>query len=217
MTIKSIKETFYDGMFKIQAIENDQELAFFLRDEYLPQINIYDILPGSDFDEVLSGQLMDAGLSSAAELKAVEYLSRAEQSRAGLLRKLLQKKYEKKYIETALDFLEHKNYLSDSRFSRAWLNTRKINHYEGRTKLCAELQSRGIDKATAESAVTEFFTENDEYEICRKALEKQISKGKKDEKLIASMLQSGFPYKMIKEVMDESAYKCNDSKDSLLS
>ena len=203
MTIKSIKETFYDGMFKIQAIENDEELAFFLRDEYLPEINIYNILPGSVFDEVLSGQLMDAGLSCAAELKAVEYLSRAEQSRSGLLRKLLQKKYEKKYIESALDFLEQKNYLSDSRFSRAWLNTRKINHYEGPSKLCAELQARGIDKATAEAAVSDFFTENDEYDICRKALEKQISKGKKEEKLIALMLQAGFSYKMIREVMAE--------------
>ncbi|MCR5401886.1 MAG: recombination regulator RecX [Treponema sp.] len=188
-------------MFKIQAVENEEELTFFVRDEYLPEINIYDILPGSVFDEVLSGQLMDAGLSCAAELKAVEYLSRAEQSRSGLLRKLLQKKYEKKYIESALDFLEQKNYLSDSRFSRAWLNTRKINHYEGPSKLCAELQARGIDKATAEAAVSEFFTENDEYDICRKALEKQISKGKKDEKLIASMLQAGFSYKMIREVM----------------
>lgn len=203
MTIKSIKETFYDGMFKIQVIENEEELAFFVRDEYLLEINIYDILPGSVFDEVLSGQLMDAGLSCAAELKAVEYLSRAEQSRSGLLRKLLQKKYQKKYIESALDFLEKKNYLSDSRFSRAWLNTRKINHYEGPAKLCAELQSRGIDKATAEAAVSEFFTENDEYDICRKALEKQIAKGKKDEKLIASMLQAGFSYKMIREVMAE--------------
>lgn len=203
MTIKSIKETFYDGMFKIQAIENDEELAFFVRDEYLPEIDIYDILPGSAFDEVLSGQLMDAGLSCAAELKAIEYLSRAEQSRSGLLRKLLQKKCEKKYIESALDFLEQKNYLSDSRFSRAWLNTRKINHYEGPSKLCAELQARGINKATAESAVSDFFTENDEYDICRKALEKQISKGKKEEKLIASMLQAGFSYKMIREVMAE--------------
>ncbi len=201
MTIKSIKETFYDGMFKIQAVENEEELAFFVRNEYLPEIDIYDILPGSLFDEVLSGQLMDAGLSCAAELKAVEYLSRAEQSRSGLLRKLLQKKYEKKYIESALDFLEQKNYLSDSRFSRAWLNTRKINHYEGSSKLCAELQARGIDKATAESAVNDFFIENDEYEICRKALEKHIAKGKKDEKLISSLLQSGFSYKLIREVM----------------
>lgn len=204
MTIKSIKETFYDGMFKIQAIENDEELAFFVRDEYLPEIDIYDILPGSAFDEVLSGQLMDAGLSCAAELKAVEYLSRAEQSRSGLLRKLLQKKYEKKYIESALDFLEQKNYLSDSRFSRAWLNTRKINHYEGPSKLCAELQARGINKATAEAAVSDFFTENDECDICRKALEKQILKGKKEEKLIASMLQAGFSYKMIREVMSRN-------------
>ena len=202
MIIKSIKETFYDGMFKVQAIENEEPIAFFLRDEYLPEIDIYDITPDLQFDEVQTGELMDAGLCCAAELKAVEYLSRAEQSRSGLFRKLSQKNHEKKYIESALDFLEQKNYLSDSRFARAWLNTRKINHYEGRTKLCAELIARGIDKNTADEAVNAFFEENDETEICRKALEKQIAKGKKDEKLIASMLQSGFSYKMIREIMN---------------
>ena len=31
----------------------------------------------------------------------------------------------------ALDYLETKAYLSDLRFSTAWLNTRKINHFEG--------------------------------------------------------------------------------------
>ena len=201
MLIKSISETFYDGMFKIQAIENNEDIVFFIRKEYLSDLDFEDIVPDSEFEEHFAEGLMDAGLCCAVELKAVEYLARAEQSRFGLSRKLIQKKYEKKYIDTALDFLEQKNYLSDSRFSRAWLNTRKINHYEGRTKLCAELLSRGIDKNTAESAVTAFFTENDEQEICRKAYEKLLSKGKTDEKLISSLLQSGFSYKLIRDVM----------------
>ena len=139
------------------------------------------------FDDNETDSLLDAGLTSAVELKAVGYLARAEQSRFGLTRKLIEKKYDKKYVEAALTYLEGRGYLSDLRYATAWLNTRKINHYEGPSKLCAELQARGIDKATAESAVSDFFTENDEYDICRKALEKQISKGKKDEKLIASM------------------------------
>ncbi len=198
MVIKSIAETSYSGMFKVAPEEGS---AFFVRADYLPDGLFDRIDTGADFNETETESLLDAGLTCAVELKAVGYLARAEQSRFGLTRKLIEKKFDKKYVEAALTYLEGRGYLSDLRFATAWLNTRKINHYEGSSKLCAELQARGIDKATAESAVNDFFIENDEYEICRKALEKHIAKGKKDEKLISSLLQSGFSYKLIREVM----------------
>ena len=49
----------------------------------------------------------------------------------------------------------------------------------------------------------EFFEENDEMEICKKACEKLVKKGKTDEKLIAAMMQAGFSYKMIKLVLEK--------------
>jgi len=204
MLIKTISETFYDGMFKIQAVENCQDTVFYARNYYLADIRLEELSPEAELNELLTEQLFEAGLSAAVELKAVEYLARAEQSRFGLKRKLLQKKFDSKYIERALDFLEEKNYLSDSRFARAWLNTRKINHYEGASKLLAELQNRGINKSIAEAAVNNFFEENDELEICKKAFEKLKSKGKEGDKLIASLLNAGFNYKMIRQLMSDN-------------
>lgn len=199
MTIKSIAETSYAGMFKVAFTEG---ASFFVRQEYLNSINVYDILPEVEYSNEQTDELLDAGLASTVELKAVNYLARAEQSRFGLTRKLIEKKYDKKYIQMALDFLESKNYLSDERFARAWLNGRKINHYEGRTRLMAELQNRGISKEVSAAAVQEFFTENNELEICEKAYQKYIKKGKEGDKLIAAMMQSGFSYKMIREVQE---------------
>lgn len=200
MTINTIVETSYSGMFKLSPQEGP---AFFIRPQYLNSINKDRLEAGSEFSEEESDQLLDAGLACVVELKAVEYLARAEQSRFGLNRKLLQKKYDKKYIEMALDFLESKNYLSDQRYARAWLNSRRLNHYEGSGKLMAELQSRGISKEISLAAVKEFFTENDESEICRKAWEKFVKRGKEGDKLITAMLQAGFTYKMIKSVQNE--------------
>lgn len=197
MVIKSIAETSYQGMFKIAA---ESGAAFFVRQEYLPDVELESVLPGNEFTDQIEEQFLDAGLASAVELKAVEYLARAEQSRFGLTRKLSEKKYDRKYIDMAMDYLEQKNYLSDERFSRAWLNSRRINHFEGRTKLLAELMSRGISKEVASAAVENFFTENDENEICRNAYKRFIEKGKSDQKLIAAMLNAGFSYKMIKEI-----------------
>ena len=196
MVVKTFVESSYSGMYKLTPEEGS---SFYIRKDYLPEEVFERIDVGVEFSEEEADCLMDAGLSCAVELKAVGYLARAEQSRFGLTRKLLEKKYEKKYVEAALDYLEMKGYLSDLRFATAWLNTRRTNHYEGRSRLAAELASRGIARDLANTALDEFFTENDEMEICRKAYEK-LSKSKSGEKLIAAMLRQGFTQKQIRNL-----------------
>ena len=174
--------------------------AFFIRKEYLPSLDFDLIVPGAEFNEQQTDEILDAGLICVVELKAVGYLARAEQSRFGLTQKLIAKKYDKKYIDAALTYLEGRGYLSDERYARAWLHDRRINHFEGRTKLVAELGARGIGREVAAAALDEFFEENDEAEICAKAYERFMKQGKEGDKLIAAMLKAGFPYKMIKEM-----------------
>ena len=197
MTVKTLVESSYSGMFKLTPEEGS---AFFVRKEYLPEGLFERINVGLEFDDEETDSLLDAGLTCAVELKAVGYLARAEQSRFGLTRKLIEKKYDKKYVEAALTYLEWRGYLSELRFATAWLNTRKINHYEGRSRLAAELAARGIARDVAGKALDEFFTENDEDELGRKAYEK-LSKSKADEKLIAALLRSGFSMKQIKSII----------------
>ena len=196
MIIKTIAETSYSGMFKVAPEEGS---AFYVRAEYLPEGLFNKIDVGVEFDENETDCLLDAGLTCAVELKAVSYLARAEQSRFGLTRKLIEKKYDKKYVEAAMSYLELRGYLSDLRYATAWLNTRKTNHYEGRSRLSAELAIRGIARDVANKALDNFFAENDEDEICRKAYEK-LSKSKSGEKLTAAMLRQGFTQKQIRNL-----------------
>ena len=198
MVVKTLVETSYSGMFKVAPEEGS---AFYIRKDYLPEGLFERIDVGVEFDEDETDSLLDAGLTCAVELKAVSYLARAEQSRFGLTRKLIEKKYDKKYVEAALTYLELRGYLSDLRFATAWLNTRKINHYEGRSRLSAELASRGIARDVANKALDEFFTENDENEICRKAYEK-LSKTKSGDKLTAALFRQGFSQKQIRMVVE---------------
>ena len=196
MVVKTFVESSYSGMYKLTPEEGS---SFYIRKDYLPEGLFERIDVGVEFSEEEADCLMDAGLTCAVELKAVGYLARAEQSRFGLTRKLIEKKYEKKYVEAALDYLEVKGYLSDLRFATAWLNTRRTNHYEGRSRLAAELASRGIARDVANTALDEFFTENDEDELCRKAYEK-LSKSKSGEKLTAAMIRAGFTSKQIRNL-----------------
>lgn len=187
-------------MYKVQP---DSGSAFFIRQDYLVKVDFENLEAGTVLSDEEAAELLDAAIACVVELKAVEYLARCEQSRFGLTQKLIKKEFEKKYIDQALTYLENAGYLSDLRFSRAWLHSRAFNHYEGKSRLINELMSRGISKEVSAAAVDEFFLENDEYEICRKAIEKQKKRGKEDEKLIAALISKGFTYKMIKEILSE--------------
>ena len=77
-----------------------------------------------------------------------------------------------------------------------------MNHYEGRSRLAAELSSRGIARDVANKALDEFFNENDEDEICRKAYAK-ASKTKSGDKLTAALIRQGFALKQIKAAQEE--------------
>lgn len=195
MEIKSVYETSYPGMYKLSP---DSGPAFFIRPEYLPGIPFETVEEGAVFNESETDIFLDAGLACVVELKAVEYLARCEQSRFGLTQKLVQKQYDRKYIDMALTFLESKNYLSDERFCTAWLHSRSINHFEGRTKLKNELLKRGIDREVCRTAVENFFKEHSEEEICLNAYKKFVNHGKTEDKLISAMLNAGFSYNQIK-------------------
>lgn len=179
------------------------EPSFFVRTVYLSQVKQESLKEGACFNQEESEDLINAGLAFAAERKALDYLGRCEQFRAGLMNKLLAKGFDKVYINLALDYLEKKEFLSDARFARSFLNMRKINHAEGRIRLEQELLGRGISKETAKNALDEFFEENSEEEICKRAIQKCIKLKKSEEKANAYLLRCGFPYKLIQNVRAE--------------
>ncbi len=194
---------------EIIKIDSSAGLAFFIRTSYLKHINPIDIVENAGFDEEQSEEIIDAGMCYSAELKAFSYLARCEQYRSGLARKLLNKKFQKKYIDCALDFLEEKGFLDDFRWGTFWLNSRKINHLEGRTKLLAELLSRGIDRAVALNILDEYFKENDEMQLCIQAYKKYLfrikSEKNESEKIVKYLLSQGFSMKMIKKALSETS------------
>lgn len=190
-------------MYKITTGEGS---AFFIRPDYLQKNKVLsweNVTEGKEFFDSEEEEILDAAFATAAERKAVEFLSRSEHSKSALIAKLEKKGHLKKACESAVLYLEEKNYVSDKRFSVAWLNSRKTFHFEGKSKLISQLQSRGIEREIAENAVKEFFLENDENEICKKALLKMVKKGKKDEKLLKSLLDAGFSFKMAKSAIKE--------------
>ena len=189
------------GCIKITTEEGP---AFFIRKAYLMRLVPEAISSGSVFSGEDEEDIIDAGFCYAAESKALSYLARAEQSRFNLTRKLGAKGIEKRHIEKVLDYLEREGSLSDTRFARAWLDTRKINHLEGRSRLASELAFRGIAREVADAALDDFFSENSEEAICKKALEKCKRRRMREDKIINYLLRHGFSQKTIRSAANES-------------
>ena len=175
--------------------------SFFIRINYLSLVHADEITEGTEFIEEKENDILDAGLAFAAEKKALDYLARAEQSRMGLYRKLIAKKFDENAVNRALEYLENKEYLSDRRFARAWLNNRKIAHSEGRSKLASELAARGISREDARFALDEFFENNSELDLCRRALAKCRRLKKSPEKTNEYLMRSGFSSSTIKQAL----------------
>src|SRR5574344_2015071 len=161
-------------------------------------------MPGVFSDEE-AADILHAALVYSAEVAAMTYLARAEQSRFGLTQKLLHKGIDKHAVAEALDYLENVHYLDDERFASAWLRSRSIDHAEGRVRLSAELAGRGIPKEAANAALKDFFSEHDESELCRRAYKKCVRLQRDEDKTRAALMRSGFTSSEVRAVLRENA------------
>jgi len=175
--------------------------VFFVHCRYLSLCNPQKFEIGYVFSEEELNELFFASFAFAAEMEAKNYLARAEHSRYMLKIKLQKKNLDLQGIESALDYLEQSNILSDERFACAWLHNRVIQHAEGKTKLLAELLSRGIAKNTALQALEALFSEHTEEDLLVRAMEKYKRLGYSEDKITRGLLNKGFSYSMIKRLL----------------
>ncbi len=175
--------------------------VFFMRPGYLSLVPSEKIRVGEKFANEFASDLLTAGFAYMAERKAADSLARCEQCRASLAQKLFQKGFEKSAVRLALDYLEDRHFLDDSRYASRWIRNHTIGKFHGRSRLLRELLGRGISKQTADSALNDFFMENDELELCEKAYHKGLGMKKSDDKLLKYLLDCGFSYKMAKNTI----------------
>ncbi len=209
VVIQEIEQT-SPGVYKLTP---EAGSAFFLRAEYFLQDESLNFIsrftcrlcPQSEEPEpVVEEDILYASLCYAAESAAMTYLARAEQYRVSLAKKLLAKGIDKNVIKVALNHLEEVGYLDDYRFAGAWLRNRSIDHAEGRTRLEAELFSRGVKREDAKRALDEYCASVDEESVCRRALEKLLRKKVPSEKHYAALVRLGFSSSTIRSILSGS-------------
>ena len=109
-------------------------------------------------------------------MKAMDLLARREHSFFELKSKLLKKDFEEEQIEKELNQLVDDKLLSDSRFTEAFISSRK-DQGKGPLRIQSELKARGIDEALISSHLVN-VDDNEWLKIAYDALEKKLGKGK---------------------------------------
>lgn len=84
-------------------------------------------------------------VNNTAKATAVRLLSRRDHSILELRRKLKLREFPEEEIETALEDLIKRDYLSDERFSESYIHMRKQKGF-GPLRIAAELNQRGVDE-----------------------------------------------------------------------
>ena len=91
--------------------------------------------------------------------KALTYLAKREYSKKELETKL-SSFFTKEEIQETLIYLEEKNFLSDSRYCKAYISSRLRKTPEGKELIILRLKSKGIESSMARNEVNEYFSEN---------------------------------------------------------
>jgi len=144
-------------------------------------------------------EITDENVKAAIQV-AARSLARCEQCREGLKRKLLQKEFDQETIKEALDYLEMRGYLDDTRYASSWIRNHCAFKAQGRIRILRELMIRGVSKEIASDAIEEYFSVNSEMDLCEKAFSKYYGQKKDPQKIMKSLADSGFSYKMIQTI-----------------
>lgn len=127
-------------------------------------------------DEEITNSLRNEQIMLNCRDQALAYLARREHTSLELKQKLLKKDYTQTQISITLDALVEQNLLSEYRYAQCYILSRQRKNPEGKTLLSQRLMAKGVNRADAQRALDEAFTEELLVEAVSKAYEVAIRK-----------------------------------------
>ncbi|WP_455382400.1 regulatory protein RecX [Salinispira pacifica] len=150
-------------------------------------------------------ELTAAAESARARERAVSLLALREHSRAELALKLRRRGFSDSVTAEVIGALAEEELVDDARFAEEWLRSKLRRRPVGRAALLAGLARTGVDRATAEAALSR--VQGEESELFSSAIDRAADKiergGRLDSQLLARKLATrGFPYREIRNFLE---------------
>lgn len=161
---------------------------------------------GQHLSEFEIEQLKTQDLRHKAYAHAISYLSYRDRSETEMEQYLQKKDYPAEVVSEIITRLQQENYLDDSSFARAWLDSRIRFRPKGAVALRYELRQKGINPDIIEDTLENL----DEIELARQAIDKKLSQWKNLDqikfktKCIGFLSRRGFAYETAQHVTDEA-------------
>lgn len=140
----------------------------------------------------------------SAVKRGISILSFGDNTKKGLLRKLVSKGFSREAAEYACDYLEEKGYINEAESARLLACDMAEKKLYGAKRISRALYEKGFDKDVTDEVLEE--CEVDFSRICAKRIAKMGGKSifadrEEKQKAVSALLRYGFSYDDIKEAL----------------
>jgi regulatory protein len=151
-------------------------------------------------------ELLRAETLRKARECALRLIGYRDRSMAEVKRKLAGSDFPEDVVLEVVEQLSSAELLDDDKFSRDWVRARTQAKPMGRTRLAAELRSRGVDKETIEKALSELDVSR-EQALARELALRRLGKMDRSDpaavrKLSAFLVRRGFAWEIVGGIME---------------
>ena len=181
MTAVSIKTQTQDGV-DVLKVELTDGSFLYIKKCYLGnlgELSLSILETGEDISADKEAVLRFADACFKAEQTGVRLIARAEQTQAGLKRKLEERGHSKACVLAAMTWFIENNLVNDERYAERWLRfrlTRKGGKTNSPRGLSAALGNRGIGREALKGAFDKVLDEEAEYALLKQFLVKNSMK-----------------------------------------
>lgn len=198
---------------KIEAQKkNTDRVNIYINDEFFMSVftelvYTFNLKKGMEINKENLKTLLDDDMYIKAKNKALNILSKADQSEKKIKEKL-SSEFEEHTIEKVLDFLKNNKFIDDKLLAQKIVNTNINLNKCGKNKIKQNLYNKGIDSEDISHAISNIDS-NVEFEnaiyLAKKRYEriKNEDKRKIYQKLSQHLAYKGFGYDTIKSVLNK--------------
>lgn len=174
---------------------------------YAELVYSFNLKKGIEVDENKLKKLLKDEMYIKAKNKALNILSKADQSEKKIKEKL-SSEFEEDTIDKVIDFLKRNNFINDDTLAQKIVNTSVNLNKCGKNKIKQNLYIKGIDKNSIDDALSE-IDDNIEYENAMYLAKKRYNRVKNEDKrkiyqkISQHLAYKGFNYDIIKRVLNK--------------
>lgn len=184
----------------------DEQFAFVL---YKGELSRYHLKLDDEVTEGIIKEIKEKVILKRAKKRVLYLLEQMARSESQIRNKMKQNFYPEDIVDEAISYAKSFGYINDMNYVRSFIRTKMGS--KSKREIYALLLGKGIDKGDIETAIDEFFEENNEIDTIKnialkKGYDKPTFTDKDREKLYGYLNRKGFSYSDICQVLRVSEW-----------